>query len=182
MFCYNCHKEIQDDAIFCPFCGAQVGVAINAGYEPTPVEEPSVQETATNIEPTAEPVIKPEPKQEPEPEPQSSPADEQPEDGEDTREVAPNAVNSFVWSLVAYQFAVIPVLGFIFALTALIKSSKGRGIVKANPERYKLKGMVTAALIISIIALVGSIVGPFAWFSFFKDLESSIPFSSSSFV
>lgn len=181
MFCYNCHKEIQDDAIFCPFCGAQVGVAINAGYEPTP-EEPSVQETATIIEPIAEPVIEPEPKPEPQPEPQSSATDELPEDSEDTREVAPNTVNSFVWSLVAYQFAVIPVLGFIFALTALIKSSKGRRIVKTNPERYKLKGMITAAFIISIIALVGSIVGPFAWFSFFKEIESSIPFSSSTFV
>ena len=179
MFCYNCHKEIQDDAIFCPFCGAQVGVAINAGNEPAPVEEPSVQETATIIEPIAEPVIEPEPK----PEPEITATDEQPEDGEDTREVAPHAVSSFVWSLVANQFAIIPVLGFIFALTALIKSSKGRGIVKTNPDRYKLKGMLTAAFIISIIALLGSIIEPIAWFSFIKDIfDGSSPFSPSSFV
>lgn len=179
MFCYNCHKEIQDDAIFCPFCGAQVGVAINAENEPTPVEEPSIQETDTIIEP----VIEPEPKPESKPEPESFATDEQPEDGEDTREVAPHAVSSFVWSLVANQFAIIPVLGFIFALTALIKSSKGRGITKTNPERYKLKGMLTAAFIISIIALVGSIIEPIAWFSFIKDIfDGSNPFSPSSFV
>lgn len=183
MFCYNCHKEIQDDAVFCPFCGAQVGVAINVDNDPAPAEEPSVQETATIIEPIAEPVIEPEPKPEPQPEPVSSANDEQPEDDRNTREVAPHTVSSFVWSLVANQCAIIPVLGFIFALTALIKSSKGRRIVKTNPEHYRLKGMLTAAFIISIIALVGSIIEPIAWFSLFKDIfDGSSPFSSPSFV
>lgn len=183
MFCYNCHKEIQDDAVFCPFCGAQVGVAINVDNDPAPVEEPSVQETATIIEPIAEPVIEPEPKSAPQQEPVSSATDEQTEDGQDTREVAPHTVSSFVWSLVANQCAIIPVLGFIFALTALIKSSKGRRIVKTNPEHYRLKGMLTAAFIISIIALVGSIIEPIAWFSLIKDIfDGSSPFSSPSFV
>lgn len=178
MFCYNCHKEIQDDAVFCPFCGAQVGVAINFDNEYTPAEEPSVQETETIIEPIAEPVIEPQTEQE------SPAADEQPEEGEDSREIAPHTVSSFVWSLVANQCAVIPILGFIFALTALIKSSKGRNIVKTNPEHYKLKGMLTAAFIISIIALVDSIIEPivcFSWFSLFKDIfDGSGPFSPSS--
>lgn len=180
MFCYNCHKEIQDDAVFCPFCGAQVGVAINSGNESAPVEEPSVQETETIIEPIAEPVI------EPQTEPESPAADEKPEEGEDSREIAPHTVSGFVWSLVAKECAVIPVLGLVFAIIALTKSSKGRNIVKTNPEHYKLKGMLTAAFIISIIALVGSIIEPIAFISLFTDLKDTFdelkPFSSSSFV
>lgn len=188
MFCYNCHKEIQEDAVFCPFCGAQVGVAINSDIDETnkpetgsvPVEEPSYSETETVMESVVEPVVEPVTEQ------TASGAIEQPEEGEDSREVAPHTISGFVWSLVANECAVIPVLGFVFALIALVKSSKGRNIVKANPEHYKLKGMLTAAFIISIIALVGSIIEPIAFISLFTDLKDTFdelkPFSSSSFV
>jgi hypothetical protein len=188
MFCYNCHKEIQEDAVFCPFCGAQVGVAINSDIDETnkpetgsaPVEEPFSNDTATVIEPVAEPIAEPETEQE------SSSEQPEAEEGEDSREVAPHTISGFVWSLVANECAVIPVLGFVFALIALVKSSKGRNIVKANPEHYKLKGMLTAAFIISIIALVGSIIEPIAFISLFTDLKDTFnelkPFSSSSFV
>lgn len=186
MFCYNCHKEIQENAVFCPFCGAQVGVAINSDIDENnqpetgsaPVEEPSSSETATVIEPVAEPIA--EPAAEPETEQESS--SEQPKEGEDSREIAPYSISGFVWSLVANECAIIPLLGFIFALIAIVQSSKGRFLVKADPEHYKLKGMLTAAFIISIIALVVSVIGPIMLFYYFSIFDGSGPFSSSSFV
>ena len=110
--------------------------------------------------------------------------EEQPsgEDTEPEREIAPNTISSFVWSLVANELSIIPVLGLVFSLIAFVKSLKGRRIVNADPDRYKLKGFLKAALIISIIALVGSIVGPIlfaTYFSMIKDLfNGSGPFSS----
>ncbi|MBR4841632.1 MAG: zinc ribbon domain-containing protein [Bacteroidaceae bacterium] len=171
MFCYNCGKELPENAVFCPFCGTQVGVAINTeineNQENQPLEEgepPVVEETVV---------------QEPEP------VDEAPLEDTDTesgRETAPHAISSFVWSLVANESSIIPVLGLIFSLIAFVKSLKGRKIVKVDPERYKLKGFLTASLIISIFALVGSILGPIllaSYFSLIKDIfHGSGPLSS----
>lgn len=182
MFCYNCGKELPENAVFCPFCGTQVGVQVNTVIndiqenEPVAEEVTPVQESEPAWETPAqdeEPVLEPEPVTE-----------EQPigEDTEPEREIAPNTISSFVWSLVANELSIIPVLGLVFSLIAFVKSLKGRRIVNADPDRYKLKGFLKAALIISIIALVGSIVGPIlfaTYFSMIKDLfNGSGPFSS----
>ena len=195
MFCYNCGKELPENAVFCPFCGTQVGVSVNTEIindiqENQPVAEDG-PEQETVIEPVAEEVTavqEPEPVgeipvQEPVTEPESGTEEQNSEDGpEDEREIAPHTISSFVWSLVANELSIIPVLGLVFSLIAFVKSLKGRRIVQADPERYKLKGFLTAALIISIIALVGSIVGPIlfaSYFSVLKDLfNGSGPFSS----
>lgn len=162
MFCYNCGKEIPENALYCPFCGTQVNVKV-ADDAFLKVEEPEVEIPETvNEEP-----VKDEPIHEPEPEIVS----EAPET--DEREVAPHAISSFVWSLVANELVLIPVLGLIFSFIALVKGIKGRHITEINPERYRLKGLLTAALIISVIDVIGSILAPVVWisyFSLFKDL------------
>ena len=84
------------------------------------------------------------------------------------RVIAPHAIGSFIWAIVANECCVIPVLGLAFSIIALVKSIKGRNIVALNPEKYKLKGFLTAAFILSIIDLVGSIIGPIAFFSYFS--------------
>ncbi len=96
------------------------------------------------------------------------------------RVIAPHAIGSFIWAIVANECCVIPVLGLTFSIIALVKSIKGRNIVALNPEKYKLKGFLTAAFILSIIDLVGSIIGPiafFSYFSFLKDLFKGSGFS-----
>lgn len=191
MFCYNCGKELPENAVFCPFCGTQVGVPVNTviseSQENLPEEENGLSKEAVADEVTD--VMEPDPAVEapvqeaPVPEPESE-IEEQPagEDLEPEREIAPHTISSFVWSLVANELSIIPVLGLVFSLIAFVKSLKGRRIVQADPERYKLKGFLTAALIISIIALVGSIVGPIlfaSYFSVLKDIfNGSGPFSS----
>ena len=191
MFCYNCGKELPENAVFCPFCGTQVGVPVNTviseSQENRPEEEIGLSKEAVADEVTD--VMEPDPADEapvqeaPVPEPESE-IEEQPagEDLEPEREIAPHTISSFVWSLVANELSIIPVLGLVFSLIAFVKSLKGRRIVQADPERYKLKGFLTAALIISIIALVGSIVGPIlfaSYFSVLKDIfNGSGPFSS----
>lgn len=186
MFCYNCGKELPENAVFCPFCGTQVGVSLNTAIDDNrenhPVEEikPSVnEEVIQEPAPTEDVLFEDNPVQVNEPEAQEQAADTE---TQSSRETAPHAISSFVWSLVANESSIIPVLGLVFSLIAFVKSLKGRRIVKADPERYKLKGFLTASLIISIIALVGSIVGPMllaSYFSLIKDIfHGSGPFSS----
>ena len=179
MFCYNCGKELPENAVFCPFCGTQVGVQVNTVINDIQENEPEVE----NLPEPAPAGETPVPDEEPVLEPESV-MEEQPagEDTEPEREIAPHTISSFVWSLVANELSIIPVLGLVFSLIAFVKSLKGRRIVQADPDRYKLKGFLKAALIISIIALVGSIVGPIlfaTYFSMIKDLfNGSGPFSS----
>ena len=191
MFCYNCGKELPENAVFCPFCGTQVGVPVNTviseSQENRPEEENGQSQETVSEEVTAvlepdsaeEPPVQEEPVPEPEREIEEQPSGE---DFEPEREIAPHTISSFVWSLVANELSIIPVLGLVFSIIAFVKSLKGRRIVKADPERYKLKGFLTADLIISIIALVGSIVGPIlfaSYFSVLKDIfNGSGPFSS----
>ena len=185
MFCYNCGKELPENALFCPFCGTQVGVSVespfNANQNNQPVENESGNEPEAELSAEEVAVVN-------EPEYVEQSAEETVESTDDAvevekeREVAPHAISSFVWSLVANDLSIIPVLGFIFSLIAFIKSLKGRHIVQTDPGRYKLKGFLTASLIISIIALVFSVVGPILFASCFSELKDifsdSGPFSS----
>lgn len=174
MFCYNCGKEIPENATFCPFCGTQVNVNVTAdetpaaddiqtGPEPEPEPAVEIPETGNGVD--AEPVTE-------------STSDSESTDNTATaeapeKELAPNSISSFIWSIVANDLCVIPVLGIIFSIIALTKSIRGRRIVAAAPERYKLKGLLTAAFILSIIDLIGSIIGPIilaAYFSIFKEI------------
>ena len=174
MFCYNCGKEIPENATFCPFCGTQVSVSVSTGEAPAPDESQNgpepVPQPATEI-PEIENAVDFEPVTE-------NTSDSESTDNADTaetteRELAPHSISSFIWSLVANDLCVIPVLGLIFSIIALTKSIRGRRIVAAAPERYKLKGLLTAAFILSIIDLIGSIIGPIvlaAYFSIFKEI------------
>lgn len=161
MFCYNCGKEIPENALYCPFCGTQVNVEVTADSN-----------AAVTVEPQAEP--------EPEPVADSPVVETVKEetvytDAEETgeREIAPHTIGSFVFALVANELSIIPILGLIFSLVALIKSVKGRRIVAQNPEHYKLKGFLTVGFILSIIDLVSSIIAPIilaTYFSVFKNI------------
>lgn len=176
MFCYNCGKEIPENALFCPFCGTQVNVSVSS----------DITSSADDVQPANEPVQ--EPVQEPDQEPvqesagnsaeTKDQADEQPQE----KELAPNAISSFIWSIVANDLCVIPILGLIFSIIALTKSVRGRKIVAQAPERYKVKGLLTAAFIISIIDLVGSIIGPIILASYFSLLDKIFDFSEISDV
>ena len=146
MFCYNCGKEIPENAIYCPFCGTQVNVSVTADFDTSVTDGPEAdvktdeltvvsnnESTAENRQESCEPAV---------------------------REIAPNAISSFVWSLIANELCFIPILGLFFSLIAFVKSSRGRRVVDLDPERYKLKGMLTVAFILSIIDLVGSLLIP----------------------
>ena len=163
MFCYNCGKELPENTEICPACGAQVGVSINNSVDEN-------VDNHVNDKVPEEPAV-----------PDGEFVEETVQDEE--REVAPHAISSFVWSLVANETAIISVLGLVFSLIAFVKSLKGRRIANAAPERYRLKGLLTAAFIISILDMIASIIGPIAlmsYFSFIKDMfDGSGPFSSS---
>lgn len=162
MFCYNCGKEIPENAMFCPFCGTQVNVKV-ADETPVAQEIETDAQADVQAEPVDSPVV--ETIQE---ETVNTYAEQAGE-----REIAPHTIGSFVFALVANELSVIPILGFIFSLVALIKSVKGRRIVAQNPEHYKLKGLLTVGFILSIIDLVSSIIAPIilaTYFSIFKNI------------
>ena len=162
MFCYNCGKEIPENSLYCPFCGTQVNVAVTG--EPT---APVAEEPKADSEPVQEPVAD---------SPEAEPVAEEPAE----REMAPHAISSFIWALVANDLCFIPILGLIFSIIALTKSKRGRDIVAGNPDHYKCKGLLIAAKIIGIIDLVASIIAPlilFAYTSFFSKVFEMSDFS-----
>jgi len=170
MFCYNCGKEIPDNAMYCMYCGTQVNVKLADEVNAEPAQEPAVESPETEEVPVTT--------VDADTESTTESATETKEPGE--REMAPHAISSLVWAIVANDLSFIPILGLIFSIIALTKSKRGRNIVAGNPEHYKCKGMLTAALILGIIDLVASIIAPlilFAYTSIFSKIFEISEFS-----
>lgn len=175
MFCYNCGKELPENAIYCPACGTQVGVkcksqeeekeciSSQANHDEVNESTETVKETEVVTAPEAE--LCNDSSQTNEPQPQA-------DDNEAKQELekAPNAISSLVWSLVAYECSPIPVLGLVFGIIALTKSIRGRRIVAINPSKYKLKAMLTIAFILSIVSIVLSFIAPALTISLIRDI------------
>ena len=71
------------------------------------------------------------------------------------KEPVPHGVSALVCSIFGL---VVPCAGMVLSIIGLCLSISGRNSVKSNPEKYGSTTMLTVALSLSIIGLVGSSV------------------------
>ena len=186
-FCTNCGATLEDDAVFCPECGARFGVAPDAAGE-TPAEEfrPEAQETAAPEPMPAKPQPDPEPER---PRPESV----RPEQVRQTAPPAPAPLPAasaapeprskeistagYFWLILLFA---IPVVGFI-AILIFAFAVKNRNL--RNFGRAHLVWIVVAliALVLLWIALqvILKVTGAeIDWQGIFDNFRNIFPFLS----
>ena len=137
MFCAKCGKEMDDNAKFCPSCGA--GTSVDTG---TTYEQPKAP--ANDIaQPYSQPAYTP-------------PA---------YKEVTPNQssnsglpLGSMICGIIGLVLCWVPIVGLILSIIAIVLAGKAKKVVPAGE-----RGMATAGFIMGIIGLVISIIVLIVW-------------------
>lgn len=149
MFCAKCGKEMEDNAKFCPSCGAE---ASGETTSEQPAAEQPTAEQPTAEQPTAEQPVAEQPAAE-----QPAAATAQPAAGPVGSEPSTGgAVGALVCGIIAMIFCWIPfvnIIGLILGIVAMVLGGKARKIL---PEGKR--GMATAGFVLGIIALIISII------------------------
>lgn len=94
-----------------------------------------------------------------------------------TKEPAPHSVSALICGIFSLF---IPILGIVLAIISICLSVSGKNKVRKNPERYDSTSMLTVAMVLSIICIIGWIAfivyacvvgyGLFEVYDIFEDL------------
>ena len=136
MYCAKCGKEMDDNAKFCPSCGAGTSGETTSNQQPPEQEQPPVQpqQQQTYSQPAASTV-------QPAAEPGSG-----------------LGVGALVCGIIGLVLCLVPFVGLILSIVAVVLGGKGR---KTLPEGKR--GMALAGFILGIIGLVISIIYLIWW-------------------
>lgn len=135
MKCPSCGHELSEGALFCGNCGqpiAQPSVVQPQVVQSAPIQQ---QPVVTAQVPPQQPVI---------------PATTQLPPVQDTPQSGKKAVVGFILGLLGFPGSLIPIVGFIMGILAVIF---GSGSLKSNR-----KGLATAGLVLGIIVILLSLI------------------------
>lgn len=147
MFCKNCGKEIPDNATFCTYCGAQTGTPQQAQQ---PQQQQPVYQQPTYQQPTYQQPTYQQPGYQ---QPYQQPYGQAPYESPEGKSAATAAM---IWGIVSLVCSWGLILGIIFSCVGISQAKKAERLGVNN-------GMAKAGKIMSIIALVCSIIAAIIW-------------------
>ena len=136
MFCAKCGKEMDDNAKYCPSCGADTTVQPVSSGQPVPSEQPSYQQASYSEPAYTE---------------QTAPSGA--------------GVGAMVCGIISLVLFWVPIVGLVLGIIATILGGKGRQTLPPDKRGMSLAGFIMGiiGMAIGIIILVVLIIAVVAF-------------------